>query len=228
MCDGGDLAEEILLDVKVTAVLKIGDFVLAGVGGNVELYSGSDFRKVGLIRVFQGASVHGLARDHAGQQEDVLQVMIWGGKHWAIIDLKDPQRPKFLIPEQIAEDWILDCCRSSDQLLLLTAHNQVLEQDLDPKSPLLRRRFVCDEKCILYSGSLVAGGGIVLAGTVFSELLVWSLTEGTVWHRIKGHEGVIFSVSFNPQERLLCTTSDDRSSRLWKVDIQVYSSNPDR
>ena len=38
-----------------------------------------------------------------------------------------------------------------------------------------------------------------------------------VLHRLVGHEGVIFSVNFNADTSMICTTSDDRTARLWMV-----------
>ena len=44
--------------------------------------------------------------------------------------------------------------------------------------------------------------------------------------RLTGHEGVIFSISFNKQGTLLCSVSDDRSIRLWNVtNLQTFDSN---
>ena len=90
---------------------------------------------------------------------------------------------------------------------------------------------MCEEKCILYSGILVYGQceTTILAGTVFQELVIWSYNNSTqtsldksmmaqpVTHRLTGHEGVIFSVNFNANCRLISTTSDDRTTRLWKI-----------
>jgi WD40 repeat protein len=47
--------------------------------------------------------------------------------------------------------------------------------------------------------------------------------ENVVFHRLLGHEGVIFSVNFSSETSTICTTSDDRTARLWKVE----TSNPD-
>ena len=76
------------------------------------------------------------------------------------------------------------------------------------------------------------GGAVVLAGTVFQELVVWSAgqyetsgsiqttatVESSVMHRLKGHEGVLFSVAFHQASKMISTTSDDRTTRLWKIE----------
>ena len=94
-----------------------------------------------------------------------------------------------------------------------------------PTNPRALREDTWEEKCLLYSGILVGLQQqlVVLAGTVFSELVVWSVTDGMVKHRLKGHKGVIFSVSFNPEQLLIGTTSNDRSTRLWKVVFHVQN-----
>ena len=75
-------------------------------------------------------------------------------------------------------------------------------------------------------------GAVVLAGTVFQELVVWSAgqyeksgsiqttatVESSVMHRLKGHEGVLFSVAFHQASKMISTTSDDRTTRLWKIE----------
>ena len=213
---------ETLLDVKVTgiSVIKDLDLVLAGVGGNLEIYSATDFRKLSQSRLFGGASIHGFAAcpSHGSQ------IVIWGGKHWILIELIKNGDYKIRVPEQTAQDWLHDC-QWIDQgsLRQLTAHNQVLVQPLEPVSDP-PTKITCEEKCILYSGILV-GQGLVLAGTVFSEIVIWNSTgaesEAKVLHRLQGHEGVIFSVSFNADSKILGSTSDDRSTRLWKVKFQV-------
>lgn len=95
----------------------------------------------------------------------------------------------------------------------------------------LTEEIICEEKCILYSGIIVSGkyDTTLLAGTVFQELVIWSFSNSLrnssynskiakpVIHRLRGHEGVIFSVNFDQKSRLISTTSDDRTTRLWKV-----------
>ena len=106
----------------------------------------------------------------------------------------------------------------------------------------LIKEVMCEEKCILYSGILVYGQceTTILAGTVFQELVIWSYNNSSeasldksmmaqpVTHRLTGHEGVIFSVNFNANCRLISTTSDDRTTRLWKInDIDASKMKDD-
>ena len=107
----------------------------------------------------------------------------------------------------------------------------------------LIREVLCEEKCILYSGTLVLGNSTTtaLAGTVFQELIIWSLDNATksmtitenktveqpVLHRLKGHEGVLFSVTLDLKYNLISTTSDDRTTRLWKIEEPVGNESQD-
>ena len=143
---------EISTDVKVTALGKVGDDLLVGVGGSVEVYRGGI--KTTVIRIFKGASVHGFV----GVGHD--KIVAYGGKQFAWLTLESGEwRAKESIAG-FARDWILDIARdagTSEALLALTAHNNVL--DLQANTVIR-----CTEKCILYSGRLVAKDSIVLGG----------------------------------------------------------------
>ncbi|XP_015190391.1 PREDICTED: WD repeat-containing protein 6 isoform X2 [Polistes dominula] len=65
---------------------------------------------------------------------------------------------------------------------------------------------------------------VIFSGTVFQEILIWKLDYATdhdknakILHRLIGHKGVIFSVIYDPNTSFICSTSDDRTVRLWKV-----------
>ena len=61
-------------------------------------------------------------------------------------------------------------------------------------------------------------------GTVFNEVLLWKVMDKQlgcdkvlVKKRLIGHYGVIFSVRYCQERQLLCSVSDDRSIKVWKV-----------
>ena len=69
---------------------------------------------------------------------------------------------------------------------------------------------------------------IAIGGTVFRQVIIWNgfgQNQGQLFHRLKGHEGVIFSVDYNQHLNLICSTSDDRTARLWKVNKQFGWKN---
>jgi len=63
----------------------------------------------------------------------------------------------------------------------------------------------------------------IFSGTVFSEVLIWG-TEGKIWHQLKGHKGVIFSITFDEKRQRILTSSDDRSVRVWQKSVDFWSA----
>ncbi|XP_072376945.1 tRNA (34-2'-O)-methyltransferase regulator WDR6 [Diabrotica undecimpunctata] len=86
--------------------------------------------------------------------------------------------------------------------------------------------FECQEKCILYSAHICYNEYdklVLLSGTVFNEVLIWKVkrnefTNVPVFKRLKKHDGVIFCIHYNEDNGIICSTSDDRSAILWKVE----------
>eukprot|EP00795_Rhopilema_esculentum_P011998 gene11998-2581_t len=70
---------------------------------------------------------------------------------------------------------------------------------------------------------------LVAVGTVFNEVLIWKSVSSTSYEeacsehvhpvdkRLKGHEGVIFSIRFTSSGEHLLSVSDDRSIRKWDI-----------
>ena len=135
-------------------------------------------------------------------------------------------------------DWIISCLWTGvDRAAVLTAHNRVhlvgLQEDEGEDGDAAA--VDCEEKCILYSGLLLQEGNgdvVVLAGTVFREIVIWRGGGGgglgsqdrPVLHRLTGHQGVIFSLEFSRDLSLLCSTSDDRTARTWTVSFPADPS----
>ena len=209
---------EIATDVKVTALKTVGDDLLIGVGGNVEVYRAGT--KTSVIRIFKGATVHGFVDGGNGQ------IVAYGGKQSVELTHESGEwRAKEPRVARLAPDWILDVdAKPSEDLLALTAHNNVVA--LQGNNTVIR----CEEKCILYSGRFVAKDSIALGGTVFREIVIWRYErlpcdgdgdgddgDRPVLHRLRGHEGVIFCVDFSEERGLICSASDDRTARIWSV-----------
>jgi len=126
------------------------------------------------------------------------------------------------ISETLLSDWMWDGLKIKDSYYFLTAHNKLIKTDTELQVISVQG---CEEKCILYSGVLLPPGeqdGVcVLAGSVFSQVLIWrsrlDLGDSRVLHRLYGHEGVIFSLNYDWKRHVICSTSDDRSARVWGV-----------
>ena len=86
---------------------------------------------------------------------------------------------------------------------------------------LVKRQF-CEEECILYSADFNFKTMLVAAGTVFRTVLIWHFDQSEerskVIYKLEGHDGVIFDVQFL-RDDLIASVSDDRSLRLWKLDL---------
>jgi len=77
--------------------------------------------------------------------------------------------------------------------------------------------------CLLYSMSLYGEHVdelLVAAGTIFSQISVWSLvhceSNESALIILNGHDGVLFRVEWSKDGTALCSTSDDRTIRHWK------------
>lgn len=55
-------------------------------------------------------------------------------------------------------------------------------------------------------------------------MLIWG-TEGKVWHQLKGHKGVIFSITYDRERQRVLTSSDDRSVRVWQKEGDGWDSS---
>ncbi len=217
------------LDVSVTAICclkKFSGLVLVGLGNRLELYRDGLIISSKLIFSSSSASIHGFV-----ELSDAGKILIYGAKQVCILELTSDSFGSSL--ETVSEDWIFAAKWMSEiEVLILTAHNRVLRLLVDNNEGtlLLSPEVIqCEEKCILYSGQIVDSSTLeseatILAGTVFRELIIWSVpkfkssSDSSVLHRLSGHEGVIFSVRFCSESSLICTTSDDRTARLWSVE----------
>ena len=77
--------------------------------------------------------------------------------------------------------------------------------------------------CILYSADYDPLTSCVAGGTVFRTVLIWSGehsvdSRSKVLYKLEGHAGVIFDVKFLASDRV-ASVSDDRSLRIWKLDL---------
>lgn len=128
------------------------------------------------------------------------------------------------------QDWALDVrWLSGDKNSLLcvaVAHNSVLLLDVVTGNSLVQRS--CLEGCLLYSALLLVHDSwadtMLVGGTVFNQLILWKPGGGNenkapVERRLKGHSGVIFSISYLQEKGLLASASDDRSVRVWGVGV---------
>ena len=100
--------------------------------------------------------------------------------------------------ELATKEWILNIYWLNEKrLTVITAHNTVILYDLESHGSL--RKLQCEERCILYYATFVVTDEIkpwesliVLCGTVFQEIIIWSPAHQTqndkpILQRLKGH-----------------------------------------
>ncbi|XP_076364898.1 tRNA (34-2'-O)-methyltransferase regulator WDR6 isoform X2 [Tachypleus tridentatus] len=169
-------------------------------------------------------------------------VAVYGSKFLSVLKFSAENSLEIIQGQQKFEDWILDVCwlrnknidsPNEEQRLLAIAlaHNTVLLWNW--RESIIQHKIECEVKCILYSASFLGNvwGKLMLAsGTVFKEVVLWppsgTLNENkriSPFHRLTGHQGVIFSIHYNQKKHLLCSVSDDRSIRLWSF---ILSGSP--
>lgn len=199
-------------------------------------------------------------------KESTILVLLWGGNSVCLlmIDHLVPQtRPGFTIRRISStirtDDWILDASfrpgaendgnleKDLFHVFLINGHNylQCLKIQAfsypECKYDWHLRSFVEGPKSILYSAHIgwsCKGRGLVAAGTVLGEVLLWSFHSDVVTtdlghsspyflhHIFLGHEGSIFGVRVSdepndslskPAGRYLASCSDDRTIRVWDI-----------
>ncbi|KAI4458636.1 wd repeat protein [Holotrichia oblita] len=122
-------------------------------------------------------------------------------------------------------DWILKAkfLNNGRYIVIVTMHNVVTLLDRNLK---IIESKECLERCISYCAQVVNTNWnelIILSGTVFSQVLLWWPAKSTeklspVISRLTGHKGVIFSIDYNLKLNIICTTSDDRTAKIWALE----------
>nr|XP_050850545.1 WD repeat-containing protein 6 isoform X1 [Vespula vulgaris] len=222
-----------LLCTDVLAIHSIDDYIFVGIGCILHIFKKYEIYELEYKLNFNSNNIHGILKASNNY------LIVFGAKCLCIYDI-DKTKDTLLLKQTFDtiwfNDWIIavKCLNIDTQifLIILFAHNNVYIYDISNK----KYQYIwCEEKCILYGGS-ISGETIqdlvVFSGTVFQEILIWKLNYGTahdknmkVLHRLIGHKGVIFSVIYDPSAYFICSTSDDRTVRLWKViDNNSYSN----
>lgn len=223
MCDALTFRNT-FLSTDIICVKFHGPFVLAGIGGILKVFSLSSYECISEVEVFKGHKIYGL------QSGPNNKILIFGSKSVKVLRFTYSHDDVCIscVSSLLLEDWILAAhwlCLGTE-IALVTAHNVVWLWKWVKNEPL--KRAVCHEKCILYSATVCGEdwtNSVVFAGTVFKEVVVWlpgteeEEADKPVIHRLEGHNGVIFSLVWDWPSYSLCSTSDDRSVRLWKFSL---------
>lgn len=196
------------------------------------------------------------------------RVLAWGGCSVCVVRIGYDEefsdhsdwRIQVAVCNAQAEDWILDACFSSpasiseglvqcfSKAVLVTSHNVLLSLHIPLASStkdgncMSIHRLANGPRSVLYSAHVILpshGPGLVAAGTVYGEVLLWSFRSseitsdtslgipGILRYTFQGHEGSVFGVRISEEfsdgesgtRRILASCSDDRTIRIWSIDV---------
>ncbi|XP_011869820.1 PREDICTED: WD repeat-containing protein 6 [Vollenhovia emeryi] len=227
----------LLSRTDVLAVCCVNDAVLVGMGPMLYLYRHGQMKDN--VNCLYPNNIHGIVADEYSERHVDSKLAVFGAKSLCICAIGECwcdrcgfSNNKSLLRKLGTDqfnDWIIAAkwipFKKQTQLAILFAHNYVSIYDVLEKTSRVIR---CEEKCILYGGSISGTCQedlVIFSGTAFQEILIWKIDKGycdnntsmPVLHRLTGHKGVVFSVVCDLRSRFICSTSDDRSVRLWEV-----------
>jgi WD40 repeat protein len=226
-------------------------YILSGEDGWLKVYSTRNQRRLCKeLRIFGEQSIHGISVSSTGD------LLIWGGPSLTIVSAESMELvihgkgAIIELYEATACDWVYDARLSphdGQRGVILTAHNEVVpftvesttewsakRGDVQRLRPVWGQRLYTSRP-ILYSARVewtAPDEALVVAGTVFGEIVVWKCSMGQVPNLeelfvLTGHEGSIFGVAISPEvelvpgsgqkQRLLASCSDDRTIRIWDI-----------
>ncbi|XP_068108782.1 tRNA (34-2'-O)-methyltransferase regulator WDR6 [Hyperolius riggenbachi] len=230
--------EPLLLVAPITALEVVDDYLLAGEGPILNVYSlkASDNSPPWIQQnVLGGYTIHGIKPSTVLDSVYVECLLcVFGSKGLTVVNFTI-NGPHVNLSQacrlQQVHDWIWDVqwlgedSQPAAYIGLALGHNSVALYDY--KSEQVLKEIHCAEKCILYSAHFVGNTWeelTLIAGTVFNQLVIWGRRdptndEGRVKprRRVSGHQGVIFSITYDKRRGLVASASDDRSLRVWNV-----------
>ncbi|OWR53291.1 WD repeat-containing protein 6 [Danaus plexippus plexippus] len=201
-----------LIRTDVTSVKLCKDIILAGIGSFLCTFYTKNSKPIQKIQALNGQKIRGLIPSKC-----LTKLLIFGGKQFTIFN-EIESIFKSQIDAVVYDDWIHTAIwLSENKVALLSAHNVVTTWDITTTK--LLQQHINKDNSILYSGLLqpLQHDILVFSGTVYSQVILQWFGDEQPLHYLKGHKGVIFSISCNLQRGIIVTTSDDRSVKIWSV-----------
>ena len=262
----GPITALAFIKLKSTLLLLVGHgpfFQIYNQSAKKPLYSKRVFSTQAIHGITLAVSSNVTPGEHCS-----TECLIWGGRSICVIwidsqtEFADQAGLKIQnsVTEVQVEDWILDVCfrplinssqstgNCESEAALITSHNVVLHYKPPESSSMAERcasvdRMAAGPRSILYSAQVLwplNGRGLVAAGTVCGEVLVWSFGHDTtsrptppaevLHYTFKGHEGSVFGVRMseeyfnaetNTSQRILASCSDDRTIKIWEISLSI-------
>ncbi|CAE1265105.1 unnamed protein product [Acanthosepion pharaonis] len=233
MDENSEIIQLVYQSGPVTTLKVIDDILLAGIGSHLHIYELKTSQRIEVIQTLPHQNIHGISEAPSANDKSSNKLLcIFGGRAFQVVDF-DEQAKRISKKCQALEirDWIWDAQwlktaqdDSFDCLALVTGHNCIVR--INWKSSQLIDRIQCEEQCILYCAHFIGlqwDQLILAAGTVFNQIILWAPTTNRTtnenliiskpFHRLTGHQGVIFSIHYHEGLKKICSASDDRSIR---------------
>ncbi|KAK9881961.1 hypothetical protein WA026_018153 [Henosepilachna vigintioctopunctata] len=206
-----------LIQACITSIKVVDNYVLAGIGGNINIYNVVSATFLRRFKIFEGSKIHGIELNPVDQQ-----LFIYSGQKMKLVRYEGEYEKFSREPSFLADDWILAAkfIDNYSRIATITMNNllQIRNTSLE-----VTEQYTCNERSMLYSACIGFNTWdeiIVFAGTAFGNIFIWKPSISTdkqcaVQETLKGHKSVILSIDFNEDLKMMCSTSDDRSSILW-------------
>ncbi|CAB3254243.1 unnamed protein product [Arctia plantaginis] len=195
----------------VTAVIFYNKLILAGIGSTLNVFDKQSTKLQQRLQVLHGQKIYGIV-----PSKFKSEIIVFGGKQFTVLSVDENEVLIKKFEAVVCDDWLHSALWVyGDVIAVLTAHNVV--QKWNTTTLELISQHASKDNSILYSGLLVPlkDDILVMAGTVFSEVIIHRCSDDKQVHNLKEHKGVIFSISCKPEKNIIVTTSDDRSVCIW-------------
>lgn len=205
----------------VTALKFYSRYIICGYGSILkvfEIVNDSQHKLIFDQQILSRNKIHNISLSSCGER-----LLLAGGRSFIILTFSDIlKNQESVCCEKAINEWIISSeFLDIDTVLILTSHNIVYKIGIstheNTKKYELKDKIHCNEKSILYTGSIRKIGDRVLvaAGTVMGGVIIWDLVSRKILHNLTDHEGSIFGVRIDAQGKYIISCSDDRSIKLY-------------
>jgi WD40 repeat protein len=197
-----------------------GQYLLAGIGPYLTIFHVLSGDCVWRQHVFNGGCI---------KEIKIIQdnrFVVFGQRNIHIYELDN----NTVVVEKIFEfeernDWILDVTFLDKNTCAIGFARNIV-QIVQINNNTIVRTIHGHPNCLLYSMAFYGDSIdnlIVASGTIFSEICIWSLNNSNIAPLVlRGHDGVLFRLIWS-DGNTICSTSDDRTVRLWKLSQDLSS-----